>query len=330
MNKYFKTFAYIQVAIAAVSGLDCKPVNATQAAYDQASVPAATPVPVTEAPTPVPVSEAPLSRVAAVADGHVCLYTEEQFQGNHVCLTSTNKLDLCSSRFGGCENAYNEKIKSVKFGNGVEYLKVYKNSGFRSYYGLLTKDTPVLPTTWLDATSFLVTRPVELATKVCLYKETEFQGARTCVDVATTGNLNSDFNDQVRSIQFGTDVSAFKMWKDFNRETYHGAIGSSRTTLEAKYHSFSSWRVIQKSPDNQVCCFTKPYYEGARHSFAKGDHNSVGSALNDKIQSIRFGAGVSAINLYKHTGLAQFLGTFTTSIEELSSSQDDTSSLKVF
>ena len=371
MNKYFKTFAYIQVAIAAVSGLDCKPVTATPAAYDPpvispnpapapvlgdtpapapipapvpapipapvpapapAPAPAPTPVPVTEAPMPVPVTVAvvPLAPVAPVADGHVCLYTGEQFQGYHVCLTWSKAIDLCTTTYGGCNGPYNEKIQSVKFGKGVEYLKIYKTAGFKTYYGKLTKDTPVLSAGWRDATSFLVTRPVESATKVCLYKETEFQGTRTCVTVATTGNLNSDFNDKVRSIQFGSDVSAFKMWKDPNRKTYHGAIGGSRTHLESKYHSFSSWRVIQKAPANQVCCYTKPYYEGARHCFKKGSHSNVGDALNDKIQSIRFGAGVSGIGLYKHSGYKTSIGTYTSSIEDLSRSEDDTTSLKVF
>ena len=240
-----------------------------------------------------------------------------------MCLTYTNKVDLCTTTYGGCEGPYNNKIKSVKFGNGVENLKLYKRRKFTSYYGLLTKDTPVLRTGWRGATSFLVTRPVESETKVCLYRETNFQGDRTCKDVAASSNLNDHWNDKIQSVQFGSEVSSFKMWRNANKGTYLGEIKGSQWKLDWKYRSFTSWLVIQRAPDNQVCCYTQADFQGTRHCFGKGEHNYVGDALNDKIKSIKFGAGVSSVGLYVDKNLKYSIETITTEVTETTSSWRD-------
>lgn len=323
MNKYFRRFACIQIAIA----------YAREPARDDTDV--EVPVPVVYAPTqaPIPVTPPPLYPVAPVPGGHVCLYRKEHYQGYPTCFEWEDVgKTLCKEETKEC----NAQIKSVKFGSGVEYLKLFEHPNFKNYLGNFTGDQPVLAAKWRVAKSFRMYPPdysAISATEVCLYKETEFQGERICVDVATTGTFGfHPLYRKVRSVKFGSDVDLFQMWETYTRLAYKylGSISSSQTKLDSKFHSFYKWRAIQKAPANQVCCYKTPYFEGSRTCFSKGDHDFVGDALNDKIQSIRFGAGVSGIGVYKHRGFKDSIGTYTQSMVYLSDTEDDMSSLKVF
>ena len=177
------------------------------------------------------------------------------------------------------------------------------------------------------------------AGQVCFYLQANYQGHRKCFLSGTEGNLcdsqhggcGGAWNDKVRSILFGTGVSEIEIFRHSGFEERYTTFQASQPDLASAYHDFTSFRIDQSVRDDQVCFFLRASYEGQRKCFNQHQsgnfcdeaHGGCHGAWNDKVRSIKLGANIQEVEIFRHNHYVDRLTTFTTSQSTLQSNYRD-------
>ena len=272
-----------------------------------------------------------LSFAAAVATtdhhleaGKVCLYKEENFQGERRCFRI--KGNLCDTEYGGCHGPWNDKIKSIQFGRNVINVKLFKHNNYVHEYTVLTSENKSLNAAFRDFTSFSITRGILRPNYVCLYREEDFQGKRRCFQASNKGDLcdaeyggcHGAWNDKIKSIQFGSKVSQIKLFKHKNYVHGYTVLTSETKSLDAAFRDFTSFYVAKRVDAGKICIYKQPSYLGERRCFPTGAGADLTSTLwNNQIRSIQFGSQVSSVDLFRNGQCQDFSSTISSSQEEM-------------
>ena len=59
---------------------------------------------------------------------NVCLYQRDNFQGPQKCFGVEESVDLCDASHGGCWGPWNDDVRSIFVGRGVEKVSLYEHA----------------------------------------------------------------------------------------------------------------------------------------------------------------------------------------------------------
>lgn len=219
----------------------------------------------------------PLCPIVAAPVNHVCLYVEEDFQGERLCFEGSTAGDLCDDAFGGCDGAWNEKIVSIQFGQDIQGVQLYRHGDFNQLSTTLTSETTSLEVQYRDVTSIKVLQAVD-DDQVCMYVQEDFQGDRKCFSIRSENDLCHDsnggcdgyWNDHIQSIQFGASASSVEIFQHSDYKDFYTTFVNEQLSVPNEYRDFTSFRVIQDAPVDHVCMYKKYHYMGDRKCFEKG------------------------------------------------------------
>lgn len=247
-------------------------------------------------------------RAMRAMPNQVCLYQQEDFKGPRRCFKASKTGDLCDGQYGGCHGPWNDKIKSIQFGAGVSHMTLFRHSNFNHQLTVLTRQTKCLDAAFRDFTSFYVAKAAP-ANKVCLYLQEHFLGKRKCLKVsrkhnlcdAKHGNCGGEWNDKVKSIQFGKRVSDVTLFKHSNYIHTYGKLTQEQPVLAAQYRDFTSLYVAKRFGAKKACVYKQEHFLGKRKCFEIGTTVDLVKQFrhwNTKIRSIQVGQAVGSVDLY--------------------------------
>ena len=163
---------------------------------------------------------------------------------------------------------------------------------------------------------------------MCLYRQENYQGDRKCFNSRINlcdrvhGGCHGGWNDKVRSIKFGPNVEYVNIYKHSRFHHFYGKITTSSPKLS--WNDATSFALalskpnppppVAPAPDNQVCLYLKPNYQGARKCFSsKIDlchraHGGCNGGWNDKVRSIKLGRYVKSVKVYRRHNYKGYYG----------------------
>ena len=264
-------------------------------------------------------------------DGQVCLFKERYFHGSRICFDNGATGNLCADKHGGCTGPWNDKIRSILFGAGVSSLLLFDNADFTGPLGSLTASEPNLSDPQHLFTTFRIGGPAPDG-QVCFYLIRDFQGPRKCFMIGKTGNFCQEYyggcggpwNDKVRSIALGAGVPSLELYDNADFSGFLANLTASEPNLPGSLHRITTFRVGPgpAAPDDQVCFYTRHYYNGRRTCFGFGRNIWPMRASGLETRSILFGSGVQGVFLaIQYSRGLQPVGTWNSSVPTFPSAQ---------
>ena len=202
------------------------------------------------------------------------------------------------------------------------------------------------------------TEGVVAPNEICLYSEPNLGGQSRCASAGTSGTLCSTgdvgcvdpFPGTVRSIELGAQVTELELYAGANFDGYLATFFDTNliNDLNLDLQGFRSFKAFPFPPSNppprapnanEVCMYTWRHFEGEVVCFPVGTQGTLCSQANgntcvgphnEQIRSIRFGPGVTHVELYENANFQTLLYTAETSIIQFAPQHYGITSFKVF
>ena len=153
--------------------------------------------------------------------------------------------------------------------------------------------------------------------EVCLYSQPYLGGQVRCFPVGTRETLCfhgdigcvNPFPGNVRSIESGASVTELELYSGVNTTAYLGTLYATSliNNLSPEYQGFHSFKVFPFPPsippprapmENEICMYTWREFQGDVLCFPVDTEENLPNQYNDQIRSLRFGPGVTQVELY--------------------------------
>jgi hypothetical protein len=239
----------------------------------------------------------------------VCFYQNPNFGPPGFCARTGNQSEALPA-------AWNDRISSVRVGplSGGAYL--CRDNFFQGQCDLYTANVAQLQGTRDNSASSIRVgqaaappppppppAPTVPAGQVCFYLDANYAGTSFCGTVGDqVSSIPSTYNNRISSARIGAGASA-RICTDPNLAGQCATISADTPILPSGYdNSVSSYRIVQAAPPpppatpaGQVCFYLDPNYAGPSFCGVIGDQlSSIPATLNNRISSVRVGAGAAA------------------------------------